>query len=116
MSKANDLTKSIVTFLNLSGWKVWRQNNVGIFDTKKKVFRSGNNLKGVSDIIGFNKKTAQFIAVEVKIGKDKLSEPQTDFLASVISSGGVAIVAKSFDGFMEAYKEQIKEVLKYPFC
>ena len=50
MSKANDLTKSIVTFLNLSGWKVWRQNNVGIFDTKKNVFRSGNNLKGVSDI------------------------------------------------------------------
>ena len=109
MSKANALTKSIVTFLNLSGWKVWRQNNVGIYDPKIKKYRKNpNNLKGIADIIGFNKDTAQFIAIEIKIGKDKLSIHQRNFLQELTDSGGIAIVAKSFDQFKEEYKRKIK--------
>ena len=109
MSKANSLTRSIVTFLNLSGWKVWRQNNVGIYDLKIQRYRKNpNNLKGVPDVIGFHKDTARFIGVEVKVGKDTISGPQRAFLQELTDSGGIAIVARNFDDFKKEFEIKVK--------
>lgn len=123
-SGANQLTKSILTFLMCNGWEAWRNNVMGVFDSNqaakaivaqkpnshkaaqgilKKCYRKSHERKGVSDVIGFNKKTGQFIAVEVKIGKDDLSIEQTFFLNCVSRSGGVSIVAKTYDQFVIDY-------------
>ena len=103
---ANSLTIAIVTYLNLNGYKVWRQNTVGIYNVKRQAYmKNPNNMKGVSDIIGFNKTTGVFIAVEVKVGRDKLSQDQIYFKEDVLKAGGVYVEARSLDGFIDEFKK-----------
>ena len=107
-SPANELTNKIINFLILNGYRAWRNNAVGIFDPKTKRFRKQpkNGNQGTSDVLGFHKKTARFVAVEIKIGSDELSESQIEFLDTVEKAGGIAIEAKTFDGFLKSIKEQ----------
>ncbi|GEO08731.1 VRR-NUC domain-containing protein [Segetibacter aerophilus] len=91
------LTKRALIILDLKGFKVWRQNNGGVYDPTKKVFRSGSSTPGISDIMGFHKKTAQILACEIKAGKDKLRPEQVEFLESVRQAGGVALVIRNND-------------------
>lgn len=104
---ANSLTEAIIKYLCLNGWKAWRQNNAGVYDQKIKRYRKPPKtaIKGVPDVIGFNKKSGVFIGVEVKIGKDKLSVEQRYFLEELNVSGGIGIVAKSIDDFIEKYNQ-----------
>lgn len=117
---------AIVKFLGVSGWKAWRQNNAGRFDTVYclkelikltvfnketigEVFRRSwrkvpNSIKGVGDIIGFHRKTGRWITVEVKIGTDTLSEHQVYWLTELHNAGGLVIVASSFSDFHRKYK------------
>lgn len=68
---------------------------------------------GSSDLIGVTRITitpemvgktvAVFTAVEVKVGKDKLSKEQRDFLALVQGWGGIAVECREVpDGLFEA--------------
>lgn len=97
MTETNSLTKAILSYLNYSGHVAWRNNTTGVFDPTKKVFRKSNNRKGISDIIGIHKDSGKLIAIEVKIGKDKLSKDQIEFLDAVRKCKGIVIVAKSLD-------------------
>jgi hypothetical protein len=121
---ANQLTGTALTYLAVHGWEVWRNNTVGIFDvdiaaekivrmgqsssgpevkrlaikkTLRTCYRKSHDRLGASDIIGFNKKTGRFIAIEIKAGTDKLSPAQSFFLDQVKKSGGVAGVVRSFE-------------------
>jgi len=94
---ANTLTKHALRILDLKGWDVWRQNNGGVYDPTRKVFRQGSSTPGISDIIGFHKKTGQFIACEVKVGKDKLSDEQRIFLQRVARAGGIGIECRKIE-------------------
>lgn len=96
-TSSNELTKQALRALDLKGFHVWRQNNGGVFDPTKKVFRKNSSTPGISDIIGFNRKTGQFVACEIKAGKDKLSEYQIEFLENVKQSGGIALVIRGTD-------------------
>lgn len=102
---ANALTKHALKILDLSGYHVWRQNNGAVYDENKKCFRKNSSTPGISDIIGFHRKTGQFISCEIKVGKDKLSPEQEVFLNSVKRSGGIAFVAKSIDDLEQFYKQ-----------
>lgn len=94
---ANDLTDAIITYLNLSGHFVWRQNNGGVYDPKKKVFRKNpNHKKGVPDVCGIHK-LGYGLYVEVKVGNDKLSEEQKQFGQEAAKRGAVWIIAHSLD-------------------
>jgi hypothetical protein len=105
----NQLTKDIIAFLSLCGFHAWRNNTTGVWDAKKKVFRKHHGRLGVSDILGIQKQTGRFIAVEVKTGKDKLSPDQVLFIDDIIKAGGIAIVAHTFDGFLEQFKAIVNE-------
>lgn len=94
---ANALTKHTIRLLDLKGFNVWRQNNGGVYDPTNKVFRRNSSTPGISDIIGYHKKTGKFIAVEIKIGKDKLSPYQEQFLSGVNKAGGIGVVIKDMD-------------------
>lgn len=75
---------------------------------------------GISDIIGVWPKTGrpsgsrrrpgsirgQFLAVEVKAGEDKLSEPQEAFLEAVRQAGGLAVVARSLEDVLILWREE----------
>jgi Holliday junction resolvase len=84
----------------MSGFRVWRQNNNAVFDPKIKRFRKNSATKGIPDVIGYQKHTARFIAVEVKAGKDTLSPEQIEFLQNLERFGGIAIVARDFSTFL----------------
>lgn len=112
--KANDLQKAIVTYLNLSGWVAWRQNNGAVYDKKIQGYRKNpQHKKGITDVLGFEKNSAIIAAIEVKVGKDKLSEYQILFLQQVANAGGVAIVARNFDQFMKCFKKQTSPGFKW---
>lgn len=100
-TSANNLTKQAIRILDLKGYNCWRQNNGGIFDPTKKVFRANSSTPGISDIIGYHRRTGQFLAVEIKSGKDKLTDEQKLFLENVEKAGGLALVIRTTDDILK---------------
>lgn len=104
---ANELTNKIIDFLYQQGVYSWRQNSGGVFDSKKGIYRLGSK-KGVSDILGLLLPAGRLLAVEVKIGKDRLSPEQEGFLKNIEHFGGLVFVAKNFEEFKLWWKNQKK--------
>ena len=103
MSAASELTNQIIDYIYKAGGYAWRASSVGVFDTKRQYFRTAAK-KGVADILCCYR--GQMIAVEVKIGKDKLSDEQKGFLENISAVGGNTYVAGSFHEFKEWWSGQ----------
>lgn len=105
--REQDLQREILRLLNLYG-KATKIHNTGIFDPRRKLFRTNQN-KGVSDILACvkDKKTGLgiFIACEVKSKNGKLTPEQGRFLDEIKANGGIAFVARSVDDVMEVLKK-----------
>jgi Holliday junction resolvase len=98
MNKTNSLTRSIIQYLDMQGFEVWRQNTTGVYDPQKKIFRKNfAQRKGIPDIIGYRRLDGKFIAIEVKTGKDTLSFEQKMFLEDLRRSGGIALVIRTLE-------------------
>jgi len=132
---ANGLTKQIIAYLSANGYEVWRNNVMGVWDRKIFIsrimkngkvsysalpktingwyklvgscYRKSHERKGVPDIVGYCKKTGRMIAVEVKVGKDKLRIEQTHFLKQLNRRGGIGIVAK---GNIDAVVDRVQKI------
>ena len=102
------LTNATLRVLTLNGFTAWRNNNIPTFDAKRNIYRANTTKKGISDIIGFQRSTGRFLAVEIKNGKDKLSAEQKVFLGDVKNGGGIAMVIYNMTDV-----ENIKEVVKF---
>ena len=107
MTPANKLTQDVLNFLYERGAYAWRANSVGFFDKKLGLYRPAAK-KGVSDVLACYE--GKLIAVEVKIGKDKLSPEQEGFQRSIQSAGGVALVVDSFENFKSQFASAMKEL------
>ena len=128
VNKANGLTQFIVNYLNWIGHHAERTNNLGI--PKKKTFQKfniftqqmvtidngvewtkGNGTKGSSDIKGHirNPKHAFSIPfyIEIKVGKDRLSDDQKNYGTKVNATGALYTVVKTIDDFFEFYKKAL---------
>ena len=95
ITNANQLAAYAVKVFQQAGWVAWRQNNVAVCD--KGQFRRFVGLKGVSDVIGFHAETGRFLACEIKVGRDRLSPDQEQFLQSVNRAGGLGLVVRHAD-------------------
>ena len=102
MAKTNDLTQQILAFLFEKRVYAWRQNTTGVFDKTHGVYRLAAK-KGVADILAC--RNGQFLAFEIKIGRDKLSSEQAGFIKSINAAGGFACVISSFDQFLGVYAQ-----------
>lgn len=100
MSDATELTNQIIDFIYRQGGYSWRASSVGVFDQKVGAYRTAAK-KGVADILAVFK--GQLIAIEVKIGKDRLSPEQTGFIENIKHAGGLAFVVHDFDSFCELW-------------
>ncbi len=80
---------------------------MGVYDAKIGKYRANSAKRGVSDIIGYQKATGKFIAVEIKKGKDVVSPYQEAFLEGIRKAGGFVFVAKSFDAFRKELEEAL---------
>jgi hypothetical protein len=120
---ANGLTKCIKDFLNYSGHQAERISSMGrVIDKKKKLtdimgrtievgssqYIPSTSTAGTADISAIIKGRA--VKIEVKIGKDKQSQAQKQYEADVTAAGGVYVIARDFDGFMEWYLGYLNEI------
>jgi len=111
MSASAALTNQIIGFIFQQGGYAWRNNSVGIWDAKKGAYRAGAK-KGVSDILACWR--GYLIAIEVKIGRDRLRPEQEGFLLNINHVGGRAFVAKDFETFKADFSEAVHGIPPLP--
>jgi len=113
---ANGLTAVICNFLNWKGHQAERVSSMGrSIDTSKQItdcigrtrtlggtkYIPSNSTKGTADISAtINGKS---IKIEVKIGKDRQSQAQKKYQINIEQAGGVYLIAKDFDSFINDY-------------
>ena len=113
---ANGLTKCIIEFIRLSGYQAERVNTMGrVIDNRKRVkdvlgrnrmigsakYIPTTGTKGSADIHATIR--GRSVKIEVKIGADRQSEAQKLYELSIISSGGIYWIVKTFDDFYNKY-------------
>lgn len=118
VATANGLTKAIVTFINLAGGQAERISSMGrVIDGRKVVtnvlgqqgiigsqtYIRGTSTNGTADISATI--NGRSVKIEVKIGRDKMSPAQIEYKANVERAGGVYIIAKDWQGFIEEYNK-----------
>ena len=100
---ANQITRNILRVINMQfGCVAYRVNNVGVWDEAKKIHRSGNTEKGLPDIWACIR--GKFVVIEVKAGKDKMSEHQEARRQEIERANGVYFVARSTDDFIKWFE------------
>lgn len=99
MSQSNELTREIIKFIYPKYGFAWRQNSQGVITAQG--FRTGAK-KGVADILACV--SGRFIAIEIKIGKDRLSDEQIGFMKNIKFAGGIAIIILSWEDFIHQWR------------
>lgn len=89
--------------LEWRGVDAWRQNNIAV---RRRTFIGRY---GVSDIMGFCKRTGRIVAVEVKTANDRLSDDQIKFLNDIKTAGGIAYLAVDNGGRVELREWEVKK-------
>ena len=104
---ANDITKSIERFVDNipKGW-ISRINNMGTM--RGGIYTKSNSKRGIPALIGCY--DGKFIGVEVKYGKDKLSEHQIKCHENIYNAKGYIFTVKSFDEFFELFCLHLLEI------
>lgn len=99
---AGEIAKKALTILNFDyDCECWRNNNITV---KGRKF---TGRKGVSDIIGFQRKTGKVLFAEVKAKGDKFSADQIELLTNIHNNGGLALQATQ-EGLIVVVKPFIK--------
>ena len=108
-TNTNNLTLNIVNYLNYNGFLPWRNNNGAVYSVKKQTFIKNKYHKlGIFDICGFRKSDAKHLEIEIKTGKDILSDFQIIHLQELKDAGCVAFVAHSIDEFITLINQYLK--------
>ena len=100
---ANRITANVIRIINLqSGCVAYRINNVGVWDAAKGIHRKGNTEKGIPDIIACIK--GEFWGIEVKAGRDKMSEEQCMRKFEIINAKGKFFEIRSTKEFIDVFE------------
>jgi hypothetical protein len=100
-AKANGLTNCIIDWITFNGGFASRINSTGMMRKVGGQMRwtTGTSVKGIADVMATYQ--GRSLHIEVKIGKDRMSEAQKKVQAQVEKSGGLYFVAKDMAGFLE---------------
>ena len=119
---ANSLTKCILTWLRLSGHQVERVANMGRMIDNRKIVTDcigrqrmigssrwipGTGTNGTADLHSVIKSKA--VKIEIKIGRDRQSEAQKEYQRQIETAGGIYIIVRTFDEFLQWYDNFISE-------
>ena len=106
---ANRITANIIRVVNTQpGCIAYRVNNTGIWDEAKQVFRTAHTEKGIPDIIGCLR--GRSLWIEVKAGRDKLSQDQMLRKFEIERAGGLYFEARSTDNFLKWFRNELTEL------
>jgi hypothetical protein len=98
ITTTGQLTSYAIKVFRQQGYFCWRENTGGVWDAAREAYRKApDSLTGKSDILGFHRVTGRFLACEIKVGKDRLSAGQEEFLLAVKAAGGLALVVRHGD-------------------
>jgi hypothetical protein len=118
---ANGLTKCIIDWIKANGYQAERISNTGRYIDNSKIvtdsmgfqkkigsgqYIKGTGTNGTADISATIK--GRSIKCEVKIGADRQSEAQKKYQEDIEKAGGIYIIVKDFDEFMNFYKKFIE--------
>jgi Holliday junction resolvase len=98
---ANELTRSIIAFIEAIGGQAERINNMGrqITNGTKTKWVYGTGKNGTADISATW--AGMSIKIEVKATKgEKQSESQKQYQESIEKAGGIYLIARNLDGFV----------------
>ena len=122
---ANELTKTICKFITYIGGQSERISNQGQYRDNSKIvtdvlgrqrkigsgtWTKGQGTNGTADISAIYKGIT--FKIEVKIGKDRMSQAQHRYKESVEKAGAVYLIAKDFDTFIIDFKSEILKRIK----
>lgn len=100
---ANQITRNVLRLANFQpGCVAYRVNNVGVWDEANGIHRKGNTEKGLPDVIMICR--GKFIGIEVKAGKDRLSDDQEKRRFEIEKAGGIYFECRSTDEFIRFLK------------
>jgi len=114
---ANGLTKCIITFIALKKGQAERINCTGrVLDKRinsidsfgractigSQTYIKTSGKRGTADISATI--NGRSVKIEVKIGKDRQSEVQKQYQSSIEASGGLYVIAKDFNSFIDWYQ------------
>ncbi|GAB2554285.1 VRR-NUC domain-containing protein [Spirosoma areae] len=94
---ANALTRRIVEHIRKQGHFATRLSSTGTFRADLKKFVPSQQRTGLPDIMAVVESRACF--VEVKVGRDTLSQDQKKAIAELQKAGACVFVARDFDSF-----------------
>ena len=95
-----DLLNAILLALSARGVLAWKNNTGALTDRDGRLVRYG--LKGSSDILGVIPPSGKALAIEVKVGRDRLRPEQARFGEAFVRHGGIWVVARSVDDALVA--------------
>ena len=98
-SSANGITKAIVQYIELSGGWATRISTEGRYIESLGHRIPSSVKRGTPDVIGVLRGVPLFI--EVKYGRDVMSDVQEEVMKDIIRAGGRYFVARDFDSFYE---------------
>lgn len=116
--KANDLERTLLAYFKCIGGMAERVKNQGrevkkitkhncsVFGEvlqEERTFIPSTGRNGTSDVKALYKGLT--FAIEVKIGKDRMSEAQKKYKEDIEKFGGYYIVAKDFESFVDEFKK-----------
>jgi len=112
---ANGLTKAITSFIQFNGFQAERINTMGTARENKRTdgkvigvtWTKGTSTAGSADISATIR--GRSVKIEVKIGKDRQSDAQKRYQESIERAGGVYMIARDFDSFVEWFDEFVKQ-------
>lgn len=92
---ANGCTRCIIDYLHHKGWQAERINTTGIpIDSRRQV----------KDILG-RTRTIGSVKIEVKMGRDRMSEAQRRYQRDIEAAGSIYYVARDFTEFVAWYHQ-----------
>jgi len=111
---ANALTKLVIQWIEFNNGQAERISNTGLYrDGKKQVidcigrkrtigsgiWTPGTGTNGTADISSTIK--GRSVKIEIKWQKDKQSDAQISYAESITKAGGIYIIVKTFDDFID---------------
>jgi hypothetical protein len=130
-NSANGLTRCCIDFLTFNGHQAERINTMGRRIDKTKVvtdilghkktigsveWQRGTGTKGSADISATIKpewsKFGISVKIEVKYGKDRISDHQRKYEQSINQAGGIYIIVRTIGDLMQWYDEFISNPIE----
>lgn len=112
---ANGLTKAITSFIQFNGYQAERINTMGVARENKRTdgkvigvtWTKGTTTAGSADISATIR--GRSVKIEIKVGKDRQSDAQKRYQESIERAGGVYLIARDFDSFVEWFDKYVQE-------